>query len=234
MTAPMIVIYNPLCPKMGIHFGKLEVLSMPRRTMGEWSQLICDLMLVNILWLICCLPIVTIGAATAALHSVTRKMAVCEYYTVWRSFWHGFRENWKQGTAVAIILGAVLLISGVDVIVGWNTPAMAGIVCQALGVLGLFGGIFTLSLAFPVLTRYRLPLRTVLKNAFLLSLANPHIVLAGLAAAALFPVLGWLSVNLTILAVPGWFFLGGALPALVQALLLRNVFSRLEAGQDTP
>lgn len=206
---------------------------MPRRTMGEWSQLICDLILVNVLWLICCLPIITIGASTAALHSVTRKMAACEYYTVWRGFWHGFRENWKQGTAVALILGAVLLISAVDVVVGWNTPGLAGIAWQAVGVLGLIGGIFTLSLAFPVLTRYRLTLGTVLKNALLLSLANPHIVLAGLAAAALFPVLGWLSINLTILAVPGWILLGGALPALVQEVLMRRVFIRLEAGQNT-
>lgn len=214
-------------------FEKFEVLVMPRRTMGEWSQLICDLILVNVLWLICCLPIVTIGASTAAMHSVTRKMAACEYYTVWRGFWHGFRENWKQGTAVALILGGVLLISGLDIAVGLNTPGLSGIACQAVGVLGLIAGVFTLSLAFPVLTRYRLGLKTVLKNAFLLSLANPHVVLAGLAAAVLFPVLGWLSINLTIIAVPGWMLLGGSLPALVRELLMRKVYARLEAGQNT-
>lgn len=206
---------------------------MPKRTMGEWSQLFCDLILVNILWLICCLPIVTIGASTAAMHSVTRKMAACEYYTVWRGFWHGFRENWKQGTAVALILGGVLLISGLDIAVGLNTSGLSGIACQVLGVLGLIAAVFIQSLAFPVMTRYRLGLGTVLKNALLLSLANPHVVLAGLAAAALFPVLGWLSVNLTIIAVPGWILLGGSLPSLVRELLMRKVYARLEAGQNS-
>lgn len=201
--------------------------------MGEWSQLICDLILVNVLWLICCLPIVTIGASTAALHSVTRKMAACEYYTVWRGFWHGFRENWKQGTAVALILSGVLLISGFDIAVGLNASGLSGIACQTVGVLGLIAGVFTLSLVFPVLTRYRLGLGTVLKNAFLLSLANPYVVLAGLAAAVLFPVLGWLSINLTIIAVPGWLLLGGSLPALVRELLMRKVYARLEAGRNT-
>ena len=76
-------------------------MDMPRRTAGEWVQTICDLILVNILWLICSLPIITIGASTAALHSVVRKMAACEYYTVWSGFWHGFHENWKQGTSAA-------------------------------------------------------------------------------------------------------------------------------------
>lgn len=208
-------------------------MDMPRRTAGEWVQTICDLILVNILWLICSLPVITIGASTAALHSVVRKMAACEYYTVWRGFWHGFRENWKQGTAVALILGLVLGISWFDFTVGLRSPGLTGIACQLLGVLGLIAGVFTLSLAFPVLTRYRLPLKTVLKNALLLSIANPQIVLARLAAAALFPALGSLSINLLIIAVPGELLLGVSLPALSQQLLMRKVYTRLEAGQTS-
>ena len=208
-------------------------MGMPRRTAGEWVQTICDLILVNILWLICSLPIITIGASTAALHSVVRKMAACEYYTVWRGFWHGFRENWKQGTAVALILALVLCVSWFDFTLGLRNPGLSGIACQLLGVLGLIAGIFILSMAFPVLTRYQLPLKTVLKNAMLLSIANPLIVLAGLAAAALFPALGWLSINLMIIAFPGELLLGVSLPALVQQLLMRKVYARLEAGQTT-
>ena len=62
-------------------------MDMPRRTIGEWVQIGCDLVLLNILWLVCCLPIVTIGASTAALYTVARKMAACEHYTVWSGFW---------------------------------------------------------------------------------------------------------------------------------------------------
>lgn len=206
-------------------------MNMPRRTPGEWVRIICDLILVDVLWLICCLPIITIGASTAALHSVVRKMAACEYYTVWGGFWHGFRENWKQGTAVFLIVGLVLGISWFDLTTGLRSPGLTGITFQIVGVLGLIGGVFILSLAFPVLTRYRLPLKTVLKNAVLLSFANPHIVLAGLAAAALFPALGWLNINLLIIAFPGELLLGAGLPALTQQLLLQKVYAQLEADQ---
>ena len=208
-------------------------MDMPRRTIGEWVQIGCDLVLLNILWLVCCLPIVTIGASTAALYTVARKMAACEHYTVWSGFWRGFRENWKQGTAVPLILGVVLMISWADFTIGLNNPGFSGIACQVIGVLGMIAAVFTLSLAFPVLTRYRLPLRTVLKNAVILSFANPHIALAGLAAAALFPVLGMLNVYLRIVAMPGWLLLGGGLPALVEQLLMRRVYARLEAGENT-
>ena len=206
-------------------------MNMPRRTPGEWVRIICDLILVDILWLICCLPIITVGVSTAALHSVVRKMAACEYYTVWGGFWHGFRENWKQGTAVFLIVSLVLGISWFDLTTGLRSPGLTGITFQIVGVLGLIGGVFILSLAFPVLTRYRLPLKTVLKNAVLLSFANPHIVLAGLAAAALFPALGWLNINLLIIAFPGELLLGAGLPALTQQLLLQKVYAQLEADQ---
>ena len=208
-------------------------MNMPRRTAGEWVQVICDLILVNILWLICCLPIVTIGASTAALHSVVRKIAACEYYTVWRGFWRGFRENWKQGTAVALILGLVLLISWADFTIGLQSPGLTGFACQIVGVLGLILGIFTLSFAFPVLTRYQLPLKIVLKNAVLLSLSKPHIALAQLTAAAVFPALGWLSINLLIIAVPGELLLGYSLPAFVVQRLMQKVYARLEDGQKS-
>lgn len=208
-------------------------MDMPRRTAGEWVQTICDLILLNILWLICSLPIITIGASTAALHNVVRKMAACDYYTVWRGFWHGFRENWKQSTAAALILALVLGISWFDFTLGLRSPGLTGIICQLLGVLGLIIGVFTLTFVFPVLTRYRLPLITVLKNALLLSIANPQIVLAGLAAAALFPALGSLSMNLLIIAVPGELLLGASLPVLIQQLLMRKVYARLEAEQTS-
>lgn len=160
-------------------------------------------------------------------------MAACEYYTVWRGFWHGFRENWKQSTAAALILALVLGISWFDFTLGLRSPGLTGIICQLLGVLGLIIGVFTLTFVFPVLTRYRLPLITVLKNALLLSIANPQIVLAGLAAAALFPALGWLSINLMIIAVPGELLLGAGLPVLIQQLLMRKVYARLEAEQTS-
>ena len=184
-------------------------MDMPRRTIGEWVQISCDLILLNILWLVCCLPIVTIGASTAAM------------------------QNWKQATAVTVILGVVLLISWADFTIGLNNPGLTGIACQVIGVLGMIAGVFTLTLAFPVLTRYRLPLRTVLKNAALLSLANPHIVLVGLAAAALFPALIVWNIDLLGIAVPGWVLLGGGLPVLAEQLLMRKVYARLEAGQIT-
>ena len=61
---------------------------------------IADLVTLNLLWLICCLPVVTIGASTSALYCVTLKMAGNEDTYVCSSFFHSLKENMKQSLII--------------------------------------------------------------------------------------------------------------------------------------
>lgn len=61
----------------------------------------------NILWLVCSLPIVTIGASTTALFYVTLKMAEDRDDGLTRMFFKAFRENFKPATKLWLILLAV-------------------------------------------------------------------------------------------------------------------------------
>ena len=66
------------------------------RTMGR----IGDLVLANVLWLVCSLPIITAGASTLGLFTVVNKMAAKEDYTVRTDFFKAFRRDFKQSTAL--------------------------------------------------------------------------------------------------------------------------------------
>lgn len=69
----------------------------------------------NILWFICCLPIFTVGASTTALYYVTLKIAKDEEGNVTKAFFRAFKENFKQGTIIWLILlvsGIVLALDG--------------------------------------------------------------------------------------------------------------------------
>lgn len=68
----------------------------------------------SILWLICCIPLVTVGAATTALFTVTLKMVKNEEGNVTSQFFHAFKDNFKQSTIVWLILFAVGAILAVD------------------------------------------------------------------------------------------------------------------------
>ena len=68
---------------------------------------VADLIMLNVVFLICCLPIVTIGASLTALHYVTLKMARNEESYIIRSFFKSFKQNFKQSTLIWILMAAV-------------------------------------------------------------------------------------------------------------------------------
>lgn len=63
-----------------------------------------DLMILNIVFIICCLPIVTIGASLTALHYVTLKMVRNEESYIVKSFFKSFKQNFKQATIINLIM----------------------------------------------------------------------------------------------------------------------------------
>ena len=74
---------------------------------------VADLIMLNVVFLICCLPIVTIGASLTALHYVTLKMARNEESYIIKSFFKSFKQNFKQATIINLIMlavGAVLYL----------------------------------------------------------------------------------------------------------------------------
>lgn len=71
-------------------------------------------MYLGLLWLICCIPIVTVGAATTALFTVTLKMVRNEEGAITKQFFQAFKSNFKQSTIVWLILLVIGLILGVD------------------------------------------------------------------------------------------------------------------------
>lgn len=73
-----------------------------------------DMIVLHVLWLLCCIPIVTIGPATAAAHYVAMKLVRDEGRSVIGMFIKSFRSNFKQGMVLGIIFTAVGIILGTD------------------------------------------------------------------------------------------------------------------------
>ena len=202
----------------------------PIEKFSYWADAGCDLVLLNLLWLLGCLPIVTIGASTTAMHYVVRKMAMGEPYTVWGSFWSSFQANWKQATVLLLVMIVLIGICAADFYIGTQTEEIWGSACQVIGVLGLVITACIATMAFPLLARYTQRVPGILKSALLISLTNPHIPLAGWAAALVFPALVLLNDHLIVIATPAWLLIGTTLAALIIQLLLRPVYAKLETS----
>lgn len=67
----------------------------------------------NILWVICCLPVFTVGASTTALFYVTLKIVKNEEGNITRAFLGAFKENFRQATVIWLIL------LGAGIVLGW-------------------------------------------------------------------------------------------------------------------
>ena len=71
-----------------------------------WSFMsrLADLIILNLLWIVFCIPVVTIGASTTAMYRVTLNMVRGEGSGVVRMFWDAFRLNLKQAVLIFLIL----------------------------------------------------------------------------------------------------------------------------------
>ena len=104
---------------------------------------ICDLMILNILCIICCLPVVTAGASITALYTITLKMVRGEESYIFKGFLKAFKENFKQGMVV-VLIDAVLLVFGLNAILFYHSLYVS----TGLSVNSQF--LFYFSNSFPV------------------------------------------------------------------------------------
>ena len=87
--------------------------------LGRFLNSVADMVLLNLLWLLCSLPVVTIGASTVALYTVNLRYPEDDSGLA-KLFFLAFRNNWKQGMAAGLIFlaAAAALILDFKVVQG--------------------------------------------------------------------------------------------------------------------
>lgn len=133
---------------------------------------LADYILLNFLWLICCIPIVTIGASTTALYYVTMQTAREEHGYIARNFFRSFKENFKQSTIIWLIMFLIGAILTFNVSFWFTMKSTMGNVLGALLSVALLLYIFTLFYVFPLLARFNNTVKQTMKNALYISLQN--------------------------------------------------------------
>ncbi|WP_310605040.1 YesL family protein [Anaerosporobacter sp.] len=138
----------------------------------QFMSSLADYILLNFLWLICCLPIVTIGASTTALHYVTMQTAREEHGYIARNFFRSFKENFKQSTIIWVIMFLVGAILTFNVSFWFTMKSTTGNILGTLVSVALLLYAFTLFYVFPLLSRFNNTVKQTIKNAFFISLQN--------------------------------------------------------------
>ena len=193
---------------------------------------VTDLIVLNLLWVVCSLPIFTAGAATSALYYVTLKMVRDEESMVAESFFRSFKENFKQATGMtALFLGGGALLA-LEI---WITMSMGG--GQFSALLGVFLVLTVVFLgvvlySFPLQARFINPVSATLKNALLLSIRNFPSTLWMLFLNLLPLIILAFSWNALFWLLPIWLFFAPAGTACLCSLRFSKIFA-LICGEDT-
>lgn len=181
---------------------------------------VCDMILLDILTLVLCLPVVTIGPALTALFYVTMKIVRDEEGYVFRGFFKSFKQNFVQGFLLELIVAAAALILYFDIRVvnNWMTENNSLLIRLLFFALIGFALICTVTVVyiFPVLAKFDNPTKKVLVNSVMMAVRHlPNSVLMVVVIVAA-------GVSVYIYPIMIFFVIG--LAAFINSVILRRIF----------
>lgn len=135
---------------------------------------IIDCVWLSILWAICCIPVVTAGAATTGLYYAVNKAIKNDRGYASSEFFAAFKSNFKQATIIWLIFLVLYIWLGVDYYV-MKVYAKAGVAIGQMSVVFLvFGVIITMwgFYVFPYIARFENSTKNILKNTALIAIGN--------------------------------------------------------------
>lgn len=189
---------------------------------------VADLLILNFLMIICCIPVITVGAAYTAMHYVLLKMVRDEEGYLVRGFFKSFAANFKQATVLWLIM---LLIIGVYIGDGlifqyssiqFPKPLMIAVV--AIAILLLMTALYV----FPLQARFENTVKNTLKNAMILAFANLPKTILMVVLYALPLVIAYFSSYALIFVI----MFGISAPAYGAALLYSGIFKKFEPEKE--
>jgi uncharacterized membrane protein YesL len=134
---------------------------------SRWVQrfaMLTNLVCLNVLWLICCVPVFTIGAATAALYHTVFLYHNKEDDAVLKPFFRAFKENFRQSTILLLPLLMVLALLVFDVLyltsIGTGMAVLFVLIVLIVFTLGIMVHLF------PLIARFQMNVKALLRTAF--------------------------------------------------------------------
>ncbi|MCQ2523201.1 MAG: YesL family protein [Lachnospiraceae bacterium] len=189
-----------------------------------------DLMWLNILTLVCCLPIVTAGASVTAMHFVLLKMVRDEDSYITKDFFRSFKQNFVQATIIWLMVVAVGAIMVFDVWYVMFSPEKGNVNTVFFAAIIVSGILYlcVTTFVFPILSHFVNSIGKTIKNALFMSiLVFPKTVV--MVVVGLIPSAAIYFIPQIIPLAVLFFFTG---PGFVSALLYNKTFKRFEPEEE--
>lgn len=199
--------------------------SFDNKLFGALGKVV-DCVILSVLWLVCCLPVITIGASSTALYYTVHKSIRGNRGYTTKNFFSAFKDNFKPATLSWMVALAVQIVLSLDAYITWQ-------VLQTGNNMGAFFYFFLILIAFSIgrvvytfayIARFENTVKITLKNAVLMELRH-------LPWSLLIIILFLLAIFLTWL-IPILVFLMPACIVLMFDLILERIFRMYMSPED--
>lgn len=182
---------------------------------------VCDLLFLSIVWVLLCIPVITIGPANTALYYAVVKVVRRERGYLFREFFKSFRLNFKRGAIIGVILTIIFAVLAFDIYLSWGNIGEKG--KQGSIMLGVFVAITVLTLCFslyifPILSRFDMTIMQLIKAAIFMSIKHlPYTI--GMVAVTIAVIVGTAFFQILIFFAP-------AVCVLINSLLMERILKK--------
>lgn len=192
---------------------------------NRFMSRVFDIITVNLLWLLLSLPVITIGASSIALYTMTLRMVRDEEGSLVKGFFKAFRDNFRQSIPVTIIffiLYGLAFFNLYTALGSGNVVPVGASIAVILVITGIWVWII------PLIARYENTLAVHFNNAWRLAIAHFPYTLTFIVTTAAPFVWAVFSASTFIYVVPLWILLGGGAAAAINSIYLRKAFDKIE------
>lgn len=170
---------------------RMNAIFNPENRFWIFMDKVMDAMIISILWLVCSLPVVTMGAATAAVFRFTLDQVRDEEGYVWKSFFKAFRQNFRQATVLwlaglavgAFLMADMYLCMRLRIPGTMRMALMTGFGCISLIYL------LTMMYVLPLTACFQVTARRAVRDSFVMAVGNLPVSLLILLIYGIFTVL---------------------------------------------
>lgn len=195
----------------------------------RFCEKVLDIVTVNLLFVVSCLPIVTIGVAKISLYQTIFEVKSSRRVPVFRTYMRAFKQNLKLGLQLGLLELGIFLISVVDLSLFWGQTGLGFKLIKAI-CLGILIFLTLVMLAsYPIAARYDLTWKEVLQKGLLLVSFNFVWFFLMLAIILLIMMLLYLSGFTLVLGGSAFLLFGFGLLAFCQAGLMEKLFAKYQA-----
>lgn len=187
---------------------------------------LADIMILNLLFIITSIPIITIGASWTAMSYVLLKMVRNEESYIVKGYFKSFKQNFRQATIIWVfcLLAACLMFVDFRIINAMD-GSLKTFMQSALSAIGLLIGIIVMYV-FPVLSKFENSILHTIKNSLIMAICNLPRTLAIVAISLGCPFITFLNTTTFTYGLLVWVLFGFALIGYVNSMHFVKIFDK--------